>query len=685
MRLATLLFAFLTFSASGDFFIGDSGVAVEPPRVPPGRILVASDQEIFYVIARNGMNRVDSNGVILDREPFGIHDMLDPVSVAYGRGRLLITHRRSNSLNANSTWATAMTTAGEVLWTTFIANSASWVVYDGSDFVVVYGDEPNIRAAALDETGFAADRVLIATYSEGVRPSAPRAVSTAGGLLAVWRETGNMRAVPFDANGPRGEVMNVGTASLSGFGTEWNQSFALASSGADALVAWINSSTDEPQRSWLSARRIDTAGRPTGELIEVPATERMLDPDAVWDGVRYHVGWVALSNDFQEAEIRVTSLPPPGGVGTSTAVIRGSTGMLSPAVAVTGDTVLLIAWNDFRRGGVRGRMLAPDQAWDMTAEQILRTVPFHATAPAAVWTGEHYVVAWLRSGAIAFRRFTREGVALDAEERLLVPYVSQPTLVRIATTASETAIVWTDQKQVFVIRIAADGTSIDAEPILVATRANPDSADIASDGRRFMIVWAGEDMVHARRLSGGGGFVDGAPIIVADTGAETTRVAFDGSMFVVGFVGDGKFEAASLSTTGVAGAPVLLAENVFGAPAVASNGSTHLFTCGTTYVLAEAGLSELRVVEGPFASYPDAIWTGTRFVVAGNANVVWVSADGELAPAPLSFVHSERANALATTGDGTALLVYSQLTRSFRASLYGRLLAPRRRAAARPE
>src|SRR5687768_13015382 len=64
VRLATLLFAFLTLSASGDFFIGDTGVAPERPRLPSGRTIVAGDGERFYVIAANGMNRVDRNGAI---------------------------------------------------------------------------------------------------------------------------------------------------------------------------------------------------------------------------------------------------------------------------------------------------------------------------------------------------------------------------------------------------------------------------------------------------------------------------------------------------------------------------------------------------------------------------------------------------------------------------------------------
>jgi hypothetical protein len=48
-------------------------------------------------------------------------------------------------------------------------------------------------------------------------------------------------------------------------------------------------------------------------------------------------------------------------------------------------------------------------------------------------------------------------------------------------------------------------------------------------------------------------------------------------------------------------------------------------------------------------------------------------------------IYVQRENALASAGDGTVLLVFSAPTRTIRVALYGRFLAPRRRAAGRPE
>lgn len=68
MRLAAVLFAFLSLSASADFFIGDTAVGPDLPRVV-NRIAVASDGETFYVVAKNGVNRVRIDGSIVDAEP----------------------------------------------------------------------------------------------------------------------------------------------------------------------------------------------------------------------------------------------------------------------------------------------------------------------------------------------------------------------------------------------------------------------------------------------------------------------------------------------------------------------------------------------------------------------------------------------------------------------------------------
>lgn len=462
--------------------------------------------------------------------------MVQPLSVAYGRGLLVISHRSIGSLNARSSYATAITTAGEVLWTRFVANDAAAVVYDGAEFVIVYGDEPEIMAGVLDADGFVVEQITLARYREGFRPTAPRVVRTDSGLLAVWRETGP----------------------ISGFGSELNDSFAVASNGPDALVVWINQTIGDPRRSWIAARQLDGAGTPFGTETGIPLTQRPGDPDVIWDGARYQAAWTSTSTDFQNVRLEVAAISPGAGEETSIAVINPSRAVFAPALAVIDDSVVLLAWSDYARGGVRGKLLPPNVTWEIAAERVVRTVPRDAVGPAAVWIGQHYATAWIRQdfwygSEIVWRRFDRSGTPLDAEARVIAR-VGDAERLRATGSGLETAVVWTDAGRVFVSRVTLDGALIDPQPVLVATDATPETADVASNGNRFVITWADSDSVKARRLSDRGGFVDVVPIEVAAVAASTTRVAFDGSMFRVGYVSpspawgqDSSFPTASVS------------------------------------------------------------------------------------------------------------------------------------------
>ena len=682
MRFAAVLFAFLTLSASADFYIGDPAFGPDVPRALPGRVLVASDGEMFYVFARYGMNRVRSDGTIVDLEPFYVPEMINPVSVAYGDGLLVVLHQQVNSLNANANWATAMTTDGQIAWSgAFVSNSSASIAYDGREFVVVARDENLIRAHFLDRAGFIVRSMIIAASSQSVRPSSPRVVRTDAGLIAVWRETGDLRAVSFDASGPRSEAMTIGTGTMSGaFGTEFDGSYAVESAGAHAVVLWVN---EDASRYWVSGRALDASGLPAGSQFERDLTRQAFTPDLVWNGINYQAAWVALSADFQQAPLELAQVNLQGQLST-VSEIAPTKAVLSPALAVAGDRMVL-AWIDYTRGGVRGTVSQPGGPLEPLAEQVLRTVPHDAYAPAAVWSGSHYVSAWLGRTSVVFRRFDRNGVALDGEARPVAARYDAG-VVRIASNGSETAFVWTDRGTVLLARIAADGTLLDPEPLVVGTGAEADTADVAASGQRFLIVWVGEG-VKARRISARGGFVDPGPIAVADGDVSTTRVVFDGAKFIVALVTGRRLQAATVSIAGVAGDLVVLSEDATREHlALASNGSTHLFVSGPVYALADRDLRDVSVKEGPSIERPNLVWTGSRFVAAGGRTIVWITPGGTIAPSSLpSFLYDRPENAVASAGDGTALLVYSAPTRTIRVALYGRFIAPRRRATAHPE
>src|SRR5688572_25381876 len=401
MRVTAAILAILAIPVwAGDFFIGDTAVGPGHPRGNLGRVVLSSDGETAYVFAKYGMNRVRPDGVVLDSEPFGLSEMFDPYSAAYGRGILVVTHQVINSLSANLSYATAVTTAGDILWSHFVAPTQAAVVYDGRDFVIVYHYEDSIRAAVLDENGFAARVMTLAAVSSVVRIGAPIVVRTDRGLLAVWRENGDIRAVPFDASGPRGDAITVGTGILSaGFGNELNGSFGVATNGDAALVVWANRLLEDPRTPWLAARHLDGDGVPIGAAIEIPLSDRAMDVEVVWDGAVYRMVWAALSADFRQLRLESASISPGAAEASAVEPVSSGTAMLSPSLTVAGGRATL-AWNDRQHGGVRGKFANPGASFALAPEQVFRTVPYDAIAPAVAWSGQHYVTAWLRAPGI---------------------------------------------------------------------------------------------------------------------------------------------------------------------------------------------------------------------------------------------------------------------------------------------
>lgn len=695
--IATFVFALFAVTASAqEFFIGDVGYEPGPPLFNIGSAVVATDGQLFYVFALLGMNRVRPDGTIVDPEPFGVYDMWEPISAAYGDGRLFVTHR--GTTGPDNGWATSMTTDGRVLWSAQVAPEDASVVYDGRNFIAVYSDaydfyDQEIRALVFSDESSAARPIIVAKRgADADFAGRPEVVRTDEGLLAVWREGEEIRGALFDEDGALSvRPQTIGTGFQRGLGSSLSGTFTVASSGSGALVVWANRSPGAGPGP-LIAQHVDAEGTPVGdpfEIFSLMADSYVSQPEVEWDGSRYRLAW--RTSDTYGLSIQIESAaiaPGVRGIESQELVVSGRT-PLHPAIAVGADR-LLIAWTDYGRGGVRGKIVEPNTSLAEAGESILRTDVFWALRPSAVWTGTHYLVAWSRvrgtgPADLVFRRFDRSGTPLDAEPRV-AGAAADPGTVRLASNGSETAIVWARRQSVFVVRVAADGSLIDPEPRVVATEPETHlpTADVATDGRRFLIVWTGTTAVKARRLSARGGFVDANPLVIDDRLAEGARVVFDGSRFVVAHQNNDGVFASAVSTTGdVDGSVRVMGKS--GDLAMATSGSTTLIVSGNYRALIGPTLRDARVMTGPPMGPIDAVWTGSWFVLVNDWAIYWVTPSGHFAEAPVKTfqVSGSHQIALASAGDGTVLLVYSKPSRTFRAALHGRVLAPRSRAAGR--
>jgi len=677
-----------------DFFVGDGSYGSGSPRNLRS-VVLAADGDLFYVFSRDGMNRVRTDGTIVDREAFGVDGMYDAFSAAIGRGIAVVTFRNYEGFYPEDGYAAALTTEGKVLWNRPVAVRRSSVVYDGRDFLVVYRDSyEKVILNTLDDNGYITRTATLATAEDAIFGD-PIAVRTDRGLVAVWRDVNTVRAVPFDASGALGEPVTIGTGYSRSFGNT-SGTFAVASNGASVLVVWVNTPSDSKPLPPIVARQLDASGAPVAGAFTIPLGGSATRPAVAWDGTGYRVVW-SVRLPFEQRTAIASARVNAEASDAAVEIAAAGSELYSPALAVVGGRIAL-GWKDYLRGGVRGKIADVEATLTVAPEQFLKTEPYDAVEPAAVWAGDHYVVAWSRLvfsntiyKALVVRRLDRRGAPLDAEPRVLSQMDYAPSSVtRIASNGAETAVVWAYDSRVFVSRIAADGTSIDSQPLVAATGALNDTVDVASDGRDFLVAWVSGGTANVRRLSARVAFIDETPVAAGEriaAPATAVRLAFDGTKYVLGLVAGRQVWAVSLSRAGAAGDPVLIIDSAGDELVMASSGATTLFISDPTFALTDGNLAHVRNVPGIYLSYPSVVWTGSSFFASDASRTAWVSPSGSFGSAwlPSWGPYDLPGTAVASASDGTALLVYTAPTRTNHAALYARIMTPRRRAGGNAE
>jgi hypothetical protein len=234
-------------------------------------------------------------------------------------------------------------------------------------------------------------------------------------------------------------------------------------------------------------------------------------PVVAFNGTNYLVAWEdRRSADFSTFNWTLNGYGDIYGARVSTsgevldpkgiAIATGSLGELRPAIASDGKD-WLVAWD------IKGEIRAAHVAADGSVGKKLTAPPGTTTfrsRPALAFNGTSYLLAWLATG---------------------------------------TAGTGAGDQGVFGVRVARDGTLLDAKSVQVtqAVSTGPrDSLAAASDGTNFLLAWSpptpiSNGSIRAARVSGGGALLDSTAIVVSTAnGARLAPAAtFDGTNYVV--------------------------------------------------------------------------------------------------------------------------------------------------------
>ncbi|HYI11223.1 MAG TPA: hypothetical protein VEK57_19360 [Thermoanaerobaculia bacterium] len=269
------------------------------------------------------------------------------------------------------------------------------------------------------------------------------------------------------------------------------------------------------------------------------------------------------------------------------------------------------------------------QRLDTPALEPLSLAPRHQTAPDIAAAGDVRLAVWSEHRG-AERRMTFMATRIDAAGRTLDPdgidlgmTMNQVLSPRVASNGTGWLVAWWENKKVYGMRIARDGTRLDPAPFLIADDAFGDAA-VSWDGQQYVVVFTRgiflrglQVRVIATRVLPSGA-VQGPEIPLNQTGAhEAVAIASspaNGSLVV--WRTDLRVNAALLSTGGTPATVEL--PNLFAIsprPAVAWNSGTFLVAAPHTGPFGTEArwylVSPTGVVQTPLSAWPALRTSGT--------------------------------------------------------------------------
>jgi phosphoribosylformylglycinamidine (FGAM) synthase PurS component len=422
------------------------------------------------------------------------------------------------------------------------------VAFDGANFLVVWTDGrcgAGIFGARVSRAGTVLDPAGIVISTAAYRQSSPAIVFDGTNFLVVWERSSS------DIFGAR--VSQAGTVlDPEGIAISIEEGVqdvpAVAFDGTNSLVVWEDNRSDS---AWdIYGARVSQAGTvldPAGRAISTAAN----DPAVSSDGANFLVVWRDCrggSRDIYGTRVsHAGTVLDPDGIAISTAAYF----QWSAAVSFDG-TNFLVVWDDRRNNdtsdiyGARvsqaGTVLDPDGIAISTAASV-------QCSPAVSFDGTNSLVVWedLRGSSLDLygARVNQAGTVLDTEGVAISTAGGWQHFPAVSFDGTDFFVVWYDDRSedlaydIYGARVSQAGEVLDPNGIHIPAAANPQSASAASfDGTNFLVVWkdyrSGCD-IYGARVSQAGMVLDpgGIAISTAEGVQDVPAVAFDGTNFLV--------------------------------------------------------------------------------------------------------------------------------------------------------
>jgi hypothetical protein len=394
--------------------------------------------------------------------------------------------------------------------------SLSWI---GDRYVLVHrtaGHEyTEVEALELDRNGQSSQPIrTIISATESIR--ALRVIPFGSQeLLAVWtEESGKTYASQI------GTASEVATPVLVAQNGDIS---ALASSGA-TVMAVLSSALSYEQPPQLTTVVLGANGsvvrgaEAAGETVSTPQRA-----DVTWDGSRFRL--LVIPNGAWA--VRVATYEANGGLLEYPRVLTTSGEMYDVVTAsAQGETLAVYSWRT-SGSGVSLRLRAQKVAeGSSTARHISMSEP-ESGLPAVVWRGDHYLSVWLdqygdRSEA-KFMFVNPDGTQRGPGVTTFATSVhGEDDRLSVATDGDKALIVWyrridSNSNMVQALLVGDENTSAPTPITLVANTPVQSSPAVSWNGSEYLVVWASQEPrgLYGMRVAADGTKLDAQPVLFA--------------------------------------------------------------------------------------------------------------------------------------------------------------------------
>ena len=421
---------------------------------------------------------------------------------------------------------------------------------DGAQYFVLACMEGGIYGRRVSPNG-QVDPTNIVVSPAALPGASPRVAWAKNNFLVVWEDNRNGSYDVFGARLTADGTLLDPTGFLIAGNDEAQHSPAIASSGTNCLVSWID--TAEDGRPQVQAAIVDPEMSTSTQPIfptQFNSAGRA-PPAAAWNGNAFLLVW----SGFDVLGTRISA----GGalLGDTFPISTTYNDQVTPAVAFNGN-VFLVAWSDSRNALTTGS--------DIYGTRVSRTgvvldpagIPISVSPrsqrfPAIAACGSNFLVVWEEIHPITFAD-VYGAIITDSGEALTpsIPICASPNTQAVPAVASNGEgylIVWEDWRNPFPISIDIYAAQVTENgnvqqpqgfPICSVDEAQRYPAIASADGE-YLVVWTDsraplEDRnIYGARVDSGGVVQDanGFPVNRAASWQQFPRVAASATNYFV--------------------------------------------------------------------------------------------------------------------------------------------------------